>query len=114
MASKSPTPDPKSRKKFMFYDTPKRQADLRIRLKYDGLNQSEFFRAMITGYLEGDNDLMTFLDNYKQKYSIQGINKRTVSKRLHRAGERVKKQFALDEEEIEDIFDLIEMEHPEI
>ena len=48
---KPPVPNPRERKKFMFYDSHKRQADLRIRLKYDGMNQSQFFRAMITGYL---------------------------------------------------------------
>ena len=50
---KDPTvPDPENRKKIMFYDSEKRQADLRIRLRYDGMNQSHFFRAMISGYLE--------------------------------------------------------------
>ena len=114
MSGNAPVPDPKSRKKFMFYDTPKRQADLRIRLKYDGLNQSEFFRAMITGYLDQDSNLLTFLDKYKQKYSVQGINKRSASRSLLNKGTEVRKQFALGEDEIEDIFDLIEKEHPDL
>jgi len=114
MPNSSSVPDPKSRKKFMFYDTPKRQADLRIRLKFDGMNQSEFFRAMITGYLEKDANLLSYLDEYKQEHGVRGINKRKESRRLLKKGEVVRKQFALDEEEIEDIFDLIEMEHPDI
>jgi hypothetical protein len=102
------------RKKFMFYDTAKRQADLRIRLQYDGMNQSEFFRAMITGYLEGNSELMMYLDNYKQAHAIQGDNKRRTSVRMAREAERTKKKFALDKNEIEDIFDLIEKEHPDL
>ncbi len=110
MPRTSPIPDPRSRKKFVFHDTSKRQVDLRIRLKFDGMNQSDFFRAMITGYLEKDINLLTYLDTYKQRYSIQGINKRTDSKRLLKKGKEVEKQFALDDTEIEDIFDLIEKE----
>ena len=34
-------------KRIVFTDTTKRQADFRIRLGYDGMTQSEFFRAMI-------------------------------------------------------------------
>ena len=52
--------DSVDRKKFMFYDTAKRQADLKIRLKYDGLNQSQFFRMVITGYLERDEEFMKY------------------------------------------------------
>jgi hypothetical protein len=114
MVDTAPIPDPKSRKKFMFYDTSKRQADLRVRLRFDNMNQSEFFRAMITGYLEKDQDLLNYLDKYKQRYSIQGVNKRLDSKRLLKKGKETKKQFALDDTEIEDIFDIIEKEHPDL
>ena len=60
----------------MFYDTSKRQADLRIRLDYDGMNQSQFFRAMITGYLERDESLLDFLDRHKEINQVQGQKKR--------------------------------------
>tara|TARA_R100000008_G_C3558741_1_gene154762 strand:- start:476 stop:817 length:342 start_codon:yes stop_codon:yes gene_type:complete len=112
---KDPTiPDPKTRKKFMFYDTEKRQADLRIRLQYDGLNQSHFFRAMITGYLEKDPDIMSYLDRYRGKHQVQGINKRNASKIILNKSEQTKDQFALKENEIEDIFDMIAQEHPDL
>ena len=59
------------RKKIMFYDSPKRQADFRIRLQYDGMNQSDFFRAMLTGYLEQDTNILAYLDSYKEKKQLQ-------------------------------------------
>jgi hypothetical protein len=112
---KDPTiPDPKTRKKFMFYDSEKRQADLRIRLKHDGLNQSHFFRAMITGYLENNHHLISFLDQYKEKNQIQGVNKRNASMRLIDSGEKSKKIFGLNEHDIENVFDLIAQEHPDL
>ncbi len=112
---KDPTvPDPENRKKIMFYDSEKRQADLRIRLRYDGMNQSHFFRAMISGYLEKHPDVMAYLDKYREKYQVQGINKRASSKRLVRKGEDVKEKFALAEDEISNIFDMIAEEHPDL
>tara|TARA_R100000152_G_C6782149_1_gene218603 strand:+ start:1751 stop:2092 length:342 start_codon:yes stop_codon:yes gene_type:complete len=112
---KDPTiPDPKTRKKFMFYDTEKRQADLRIRLRHDGMNQSHFFRAMITGYLNNDEDIISYLDRYKGENSIQGVNKRSASSRLLKKGEETKKVFGLNENDIEDMFDIIAQEHPDL
>ena len=107
-------PDPQTRKKITFYETEKRQVDLRIRLRYDGLNQSHFFRAMITGYLEKDPDLLSYLDRHKNKYQTQGINKRTVMKQMYKKRDEIKKQFSLDENEVEDLFDLIAKEHPDL
>lgn len=107
-------PDSKSRKKFMFYDSEKRQADLRIRLQYDGINQSYFFRAMITGYLDKDPDILSFLDRYKGKNKTQGINKRAASNTYKKRAEQTKKQFSLDSNDIENIFDIIAEEHPDL
>ena len=107
-------PDPKDRKKFMFYDSEKRQVDLRIRLRYDGLNQSQFFRAMITGYLEKDNNLMEFLQDYKKKYCVQGINKIEKSRVLAKKGKETEDKFAMNNNEIQNIFDIIEEEHPDL
>ena len=107
-------PSPNERKKFMFWDTQKRQADLRIRLNYDGMSQSQFFRAMITGYLEKDNNILLYLEKHKSENQIQGINKRNATAKLIRDGETTKRQFNLNEEDIEDIFDMIAEEHPEL
>ena len=64
-------PDPEERKKIMFYDTAKRRTDLNIKLKYDNIKQSEFFRIMISGYLESDPYFL-ILRNIKKrwKYTI--------------------------------------------
>ena len=112
--TKQSVPDPNERKKFMFYDTGKRQADLRVRLDYDGMNQSQFFRAMITGYLERDESLLDFLDRHKEINQVQGQKKRAGNKLLTKAGRQVEKEFALNENEIENIFDILEKEHPEL
>ena len=58
----------KNEKKILFYDTDKRHAELKIKLEYDGMRQSEFFRALVTGYLEEDEDIISFLTSYKEEH----------------------------------------------
>jgi hypothetical protein len=41
-------------KVVQFRDTDKKHADLRIRLHYDGLQQGEFFREVVTAYIDGE------------------------------------------------------------
>jgi hypothetical protein len=111
---KQPIPSPSERKKITFYENEKTQADLRIRLKYDDMNQSEFFRAIIQGYLEQDTRIASFIDEYKENYEIQGKPRRRKSRILRDKGQETKNKFALDKEMIENIFDLLEKEHPDI
>ena len=61
----------KNEKKILFYDTDKRHAELKIKLEYDGMRQSEFFRALVTGYLEEDEDIISFLTSYKEEHETK-------------------------------------------
>ena len=108
---KDPTmPDSKNRKKIMFYENPERQTAFRIRCNYDGLSQSQFFRLMIRGYTENNKFILNFLDECKEKLLLQGIQKRDKIKRFHKNAAGLNKKFSLEEEEIQNIFDVIEME----
>jgi len=103
-------PSASDRKKIMFYDSPDRQTKLRIRCNFDGITQSQFFRMMITGYIENNELVHTFLDRCKEVYKIQGQQKRTKAKHVRDKTNEINKQFSLEGEEIEDIFDILEME----
>ena len=46
--------DPKKNVSFTFYCYEKESADLKIRLRYDGLKQSEFFRTLLKMYVSQD------------------------------------------------------------
>ena len=104
----------KEYKKITFYDSDKRHADLRIRLQYDGMKQSEFFRAVVTAYLEKDENFMTFLDQHMSDNEVRSENKRKKIKKANKKQKEVKSKFALDEGEIDSIFDLLEEEHPDL
>ena len=101
-------------KKISFFDTPKRHLDLKIRIKYDGFRFSEFFRVLITAYLERDERIISLVEEQKELKGEQSAKKRKDSEKMHiKAAENVDK-FAFNEEEIESIFDMIEREHSEL
>ena len=92
-------PDMKERKKLMFYDT--------------GLNQAQFFRAFITGYLDKDERIIDYIDDYKKKCGVHNEKKRSDTKKFIKKGKNMESEFALNKNEIEDIFDILE-EHTEL
>ena len=103
-------PTTNERKKIMFYDSEERQTRFRIRCQHDGITQSQFLRMMVTGYIEGDSSIFDFLDRQKEKLSIQGKAKRSKMSQIKKAAEKNIKKFSLDDNEIENIFDMIETE----
>ncbi len=103
-------PDSATRKKIMFYDSEDRQTKLRLRCQFDGMNQSQFFRMMISGYLESDPLIYDYIKKAKERYKIQGKNKIDKIDRLKRLSDETKNKFALEKSEIENIFDLIEVD----
>jgi hypothetical protein len=104
----------KREKRISFMDTDKRNADLIIRLKNDGLTKTKFFRAILTGYLKKDHLIMEFIEVYKQDSGSQSAGKAKKVQELAQIGEQNKRKFGLDDQEIENIFDILEKEHPEI
>ena len=101
-------------KKVYFEELDKRHADLKIGLHADGLRQGEFFRLMVSGYLEKDERIINYIEEYRKTKSIQSKDKRTKTRKLRQAGKEITSKFALDKGEIESIFDLIAEEHPDL
>ena len=103
-----------NKKKIVFYDTDDRHASLKIKLKYHGFTQAEFFRAAVTGALTDDESFLNFLLEYKREKGVQSKRQRKVVEREAEKAKEIKQSFSLGDEEIDDIFDLIEMEHPDL
>tara|TARA_B100000287_G_scaffold373736_1_gene373094 strand:- start:802 stop:1140 length:339 start_codon:yes stop_codon:yes gene_type:complete len=106
----STAPPAGDRKKIMFYDTPDRQARFRIRCQYDEVTQSQFLRMMVTGYIDNDENILSYLDECKKKHGIQGKNKMKKVKASREAMKTTNTKFNLNKSEIESIFDVIETE----
>ena len=101
-------------KKIVFYDTDKRHADLKIRLQYDNLKQSEFYRAVLTAYLEKEENFMKFLEKYKEDNEVLHKTKLRTQEKIKKRERDTKTKFALEDKEVESIFDMLEEEHPEL
>jgi hypothetical protein len=89
--------------------------NLKIRLFYDQIKtQSEFFRYCVESYLDQDPLFMTFLDDYKINKKVQSKKRATKSKHLRESGEKMLQDLALTSSDIENIFDILEEELPEL
>lgn len=97
-------------KRIVFTDTDHRHAQLVVRLKHDNLKQSEFFRHLITGYIEGDDRLEAFIDEIKN----QSARRKAKSRRLRQAGQDLAVGLGFSDGDIQDLFDIIEEEHPDL
>ena len=100
--------------KIIFVATDRQKADFKIRLQYDSLTQSQFLRSVIDGYISKDEDIINFIEKIKENLSAQ--NKRTIRK-TKKDFDKMKKEknrFALGDQEVENIFDILEKEHPDL
>ncbi len=101
-------------KRVVFTDTDVRHAQLRIRLQHDGITQADFFRAIITGYLENDSKIVNFLAIYKEKHGIQNKKKRAQVIDEIEQGEHLLEKFGIKDDELDGIFDMIAEEFPDL
>tara|TARA_R100000005_G_scaffold87174_1_gene56323 strand:- start:732 stop:1064 length:333 start_codon:yes stop_codon:yes gene_type:complete len=89
--------------------------ELKIRLYYDEIStQSEFFRYCVESYLSQDPLFMTFLDDYKINKKVQSKRRVTKSRQLRASGENLLRDMSLTDDDIQNIFDILEEELPEL
>lgn len=100
----------KETKTIVFEDNDHRHAKFFIKLRYDGFRQSEFFRQIITSYIDGDELFMEYVDSIKP----QAKAKIKKSKKLRDKGKELKTNLGLTDSEVEDIFDMIQQEFPDL
>jgi len=67
---------------------------------------------MMRKYINKDESMMKIIDEYKEEKGNQSIKNRKRSKQLIDKGREIETTFALDSDEVENIFDLLEKEYP--
>ena len=98
-----------------FFLHPRIHEELKIRLYYEGFaTQSEFFRACTLSLLEKNKKFMEFLDHYRENEGLMSKAKLRKSKKLREDGKDLMKELGITKEDVENIFDLIEEEIPEL
>jgi|TARA_Y100000034_G_scaffold127885_1_gene181492 hypothetical protein len=97
-------------KRIVFTENDHRHAQLIVKLKYLRLTQAAFFRHIITGLIEDDQRILEYTNEIAAKSKV----KRAKSEKLEKMGRQKLRDFALSEGEVENIFDLLEEEFPEL
>ena len=100
--------------KIMFTVTERTKADFKLQLQYDSLTQVKFFRSIMEGYISKDPDLMIYIQRFKKQNSIQNNEQRNRIMIDIKKSADTKNKFALGDDEVENIFDILEKEHPDL
>ena len=74
--------DEQYNKRVVFRENDTTHANLRVRLHYDGVKQSQFFRGCIDAYLNQDKDFMAFMETLKSEKGSLSKLRNEKSKKL--------------------------------
>jgi|TARA_R110002012_G_scaffold314027_1_gene526320 hypothetical protein len=104
----------KDTKKYTFYAKDTLHADFKIRMQYHNMTQSEFLRACVEAAVNKDPIMDLFIQHYKEENGKQSkAQRKKMSKELEKS-EDILNDFGLGDGDIDNIFDIIAEEHPEI
>ncbi len=95
-------------KKIIFSETGKTHAEFKIKLQYDGISQGDFFRQVVSAYLDEDTDFMNFMHSLKDRMKVQSKRQREIIKKERKLAKKSEKDFTLTYSEVEIILEILE------
>ena len=95
--------------RIVFFTDEKTKADLKIKLYREGVTQTKFFNAVLEAYVRGDEMFMEWYTE-ERRALIKSKARRTRLYKEENMAENIAAAYALGEEEVENIFDLIAQE----
>ena len=101
--------DPEKNVKFVFQCYEKESADLKIRLRYDGLTQSNFFRSLLRMYISQDPTMLSVVEKIKRDQKIMGERKIKNTRKDYESASSIMVDLGITSADKRDIFDLIEL-----
>ena len=101
-------------KRIVFEESTHKHAELKLRLEYDSLTQAEFFRCLISGYLNKDSKIIKFIEDYKLEKGKDSKRNTKYRQKDKQKAEELLEKFGIKDNELENIFDLIEEEFPDL
>ena len=82
--------------------------NLKIRLRYDGLKQSEFFRSLLLKYINKDPLMLSLVEDIKSEQKIMGKKKLKKTKDDYERSKDLLEHLGITESDRENIYDIIE------
>ena len=106
----------KKNKQILFLETEKRHADLKVKLKTYGITQSEFIRGCISGLINDDEQFLPYFFKLleEKSYIKSSKNRNKNIEMINKGLNTLKEDFTIADKEIENIFDIIEKDHPDL
>ena len=101
-------------KKVIFSIPEANKAKFKVQLQYDSLTQTQFFGGIMSAYLKKEQNFMNFIGELKKELGTQSKPQRLKVERGLQEGREISKKFALEDGEVENIFDMLEKEHPDL
>jgi hypothetical protein len=105
--------DPNKITKFVFTCFERDSVEMKLRLKYDNLKQSEFFRSLIRMYIDKDTEMMNIVEKIKEKQKTMGKLKLKRTRQDLEKGNKMLEDLGITASDKQDIFDMIEMDMEE-
>ena len=102
--------DPNRNVTFAFKCYEKESADLKIRLKYDKLNQSDFFGALLKMYISQDPMILPLVEKIKNERRVMGKDRLKRTKKDYEDGRGLLRDLGITSSDRNHIFDMIEGE----
>jgi len=82
-------------------------AKLQLQLTYDNISKSQFFKLILDAYLKRDERIISIIEDFRN-------HKKTKRKKDRVETQKTINDFALDENEINNTFDIISKENSEL
>tara|TARA_Y100000114_G_scaffold156240_1_gene182790 strand:- start:753 stop:1079 length:327 start_codon:yes stop_codon:yes gene_type:complete len=93
---------------IVFKCNEKDSADLKVRLRYDKLQQTEFFNEIIKRYINHDPAILNVVLKIKEEKKKMGKIKLNKTQKDYQAASTILEDLGITRKDKEDIFDLIE------
>ena len=103
-------PRPENAKFIQFPSLEELHVNLLLKLNFDDMTKFFFFNECMKAYIAEDPTFIPFIEKIKEKSMLARKFRTKKAKQLRARELEIKEKFALDPEDIEDIFDIIESE----
>lgn len=95
-------------KKVVFYDREHNYANFKIRLRYDGITQGNFFRFLIGNYLKNNSHMLKMVEEYKINNTKIGKSKIKRTEKDFLEADSLLGRIGITKSDKTHIYDLIE------
>ena len=100
--------------KIIFRDSEYYKAQLKLKLEYDNLTQSKFFKSCVRAYINDDPSFKKWIEELLEKEKKLRPHEKCARKQIEKEVEGVVANFNLEDKEVDGIFDLLEEDFPDL